>query len=93
LSAAAPDASSLRPEHLQVPLTDPLSANSGNNSVNGNEENEDLQLVTVTGIELESLPFTVEQIKEAIFELSIQLHMEDLPPEVLSGADPQAMIE
>ena len=56
-------------------------------------EGEELQLVTVTGVELESLPFTVEQIKEAIFELSIQLHMEDLPPEVLSGADPQAMIE
>ena len=79
-----PDASSLNPELLQVPMTDPLSANSGNNSVSANAEGEEMQLVTVTGIELESLPFTVEQIKEAIFELSIQLHMEDLPPEVLA---------
>jgi len=63
-------------------LTDPLSANSGN--VSANEEGEEMQLVTVTGVELESLPFTTEQIKEAIFELSIQLHMEDLPPEVLA---------
>ena len=52
-------------------MTDPLSANSGNNSVSANAEGEEMQLVTVTGIELESLPFTVEQIKEAIFELSI----------------------
>ena len=47
----------------------------------------------MTGVELESLPFTVEQIKEAIFELSIQLHMEDLPPEVLASGDPQVIME
>ena len=45
----------------------------------------------MSGVELESLPFTVEQIKEAIFELEIQLHMEDMPPEALAAADPQAM--
>ena len=36
------------------------------------------RIITVTGIELSQLPFTVDQIKLAVNELALQIRMEEL---------------
>lgn len=49
------------------------------------------QIITVTGVDLSTLPFTTEQVKEAVYQLEIMIRMDDLP-DGLMPADQEAIL-
>jgi len=58
-------------------------------------EDGESKVTTVTGVDLASLPFTVEQIKEAIFQCELQIMQIGMEPgkETLGLPDTEAMLQ
>ena len=63
------------PNPLSQTLKQETNPPSGTSAGEGEDENE-TKIITVTGVDLSTLPFSMEQIKEAVFELERQIQLE-----------------